>query len=41
VELKAIADNLFNKFVCYVEEYYRTEQFGIVIQVFVRLGYNN
>ena len=40
IELKAIADDLFDKFVCCIE-YYRIKQFGGVIQFFVGLGYND
>jgi len=36
-----IADDLFNKFACYVEKYYKIEQFGDIIWVFIRLEYNN
>ena len=31
MELKVVADDLFNKFACCIKKYYRTEQFGGVI----------
>jgi len=41
MKLKAITDDFFNKFAHHIEEYYRIEQFGDIIQVFIGLGYNN